>query len=91
MMNQCEKGHMQKKEVGGGVERNSPSKTAKSASSDEQASKERDARLSDELRQKIAKAAYYRAQARGFAPGYEEQDWLEAEQAVLKRSGIQSQ
>jgi hypothetical protein len=81
---------MQKKVMGGGVERNSPSKNAQSASPDEQASNARDAPLSDELRQEIAKAAYYRAQARGFAPGYEEQDWLEAEKAVLKRSGAQS-
>lgn len=28
----------------------------------------------------IAVAAYYRAQARGFAPGNELQDWLAAEQ-----------
>lgn len=27
----------------------------------------------------IATAAYYRAEARGFAPGSELQDWLEAE------------
>lgn len=30
----------------------------------------------------IATAAYYRAQARGFEPGNELQDWLEAEQEV---------
>lgn len=36
---------------------------------------------SDEARESdIAIAAYYRAQARGFAPGYELQDWLAAEQ-----------
>ncbi|HWO99705.1 MAG TPA: DUF2934 domain-containing protein [Methylococcus sp.] len=28
----------------------------------------------------IAEAAYYKACARGFEPGYEESDWLEAEQ-----------
>jgi hypothetical protein len=28
----------------------------------------------------IAEAAYYKARARGFEPGYEESDWLEAEQ-----------
>jgi hypothetical protein len=27
----------------------------------------------------IADAAYYRAQARGFEPGYELEDWLQAE------------
>lgn len=30
----------------------------------------------------IAVAAYYRAQARGFAPGNELQDWLAAEQQI---------
>ena len=34
---------------------------------------------SSERRQRIAEAAYYRAERRGFAPGYEERDWLEAE------------
>jgi len=34
---------------------------------------------SSALRQKIAEAAYYRAERRGFAPGQEERDWLEAE------------
>jgi len=27
----------------------------------------------------IAEAAYYKAEKRGFEPGYETQDWLEAE------------
>jgi hypothetical protein len=31
------------------------------------------------LRQKIAEAAYYKAERRGFASGQEERDWLEAE------------
>ena len=30
----------------------------------------------------IAVAAYYKAQARGFAPGYELDDWLAAEKEV---------
>lgn len=30
----------------------------------------------------IAKAAYYKAEKRGFAPGYEKQDWLEAEAEI---------
>ena len=35
------------------------------------------------LRQEmIRKAAYLRAQARGFAPGHELEDWFEAEQEV---------
>ena len=32
---------------------------------------------------KIAEFAYYKAQNRGFIPGYELQDWLEAEQDYL--------
>ena len=32
---------------------------------------------------KIAELAYYRAENRDFAPGYELEDWLEAEQAFL--------
>jgi hypothetical protein len=32
--------------------------------------------------QLIAVAAYYRAEARGFAPGFEIQDWLAAERAL---------
>ena len=34
----------------------------------------------------IATAAYYRAQARGFAPGREVEDWLDAEAELLKSS-----
>ena len=30
-------------------------------------------------RQRIAEAAYYKAERRGFAPGFEERDWLAAE------------
>jgi hypothetical protein len=32
----------------------------------------------------IAKAAYYAAERRGFAPGFEVQDWLTAECGVAK-------
>ena len=44
-------------------------------------------RLSDtEVFRLIQEAAYYKAAARGFSPGYEEQDWLEAEASVLSRA-----
>lgn len=33
----------------------------------------------------IAEAAYYRAHARGFAPGYELEDWLQAEAEVNRK------
>ncbi|MGZ4968912.1 MAG: DUF2934 domain-containing protein [Methylobacter sp.] len=32
---------------------------------------------------KIAELAYYKAENRGFAPGYELEDWLEAEKEFL--------
>src|SRR5487761_2138448 len=35
----------------------------------------------------IAQAAYFRAEKRGFAPGCELQDWVEAEAEVLRLSG----
>ena len=37
----------------------------------------------DELRNKIAVAAYYRAERRNFEPGGEMEDWLDAEAEVL--------
>jgi hypothetical protein len=40
--------------------------------------------LDEELRQKISQAAYYRAQQRGFSPGYEVEDWLAAEAEIRK-------
>ena len=35
----------------------------------------------------IAEAAYFRAEKRGFAPGCELQDWVEAEAEVLRLIG----
>ena len=35
----------------------------------------------------IAEAAYYRSKARGFAPGYDYSDWLEAEKEITHRLG----
>ncbi|MGZ5126407.1 MAG: DUF2934 domain-containing protein [Burkholderiales bacterium] len=31
---------------------------------------------------RVAEAAYYRAERRGFMPGYEKEDWLEAEKEL---------
>jgi len=39
----------------------------------------------DELRQLISEAAYYRAKQRGFAPGHELEDWIQAEAEVIRR------
>jgi hypothetical protein len=38
-----------------------------------------------ELRELIAQAAYYRAEKRGFRPGLEADDWLQAEAEVMAR------
>ena len=40
-----------------------------------------------EIYQLIQEAAYLRAKARGFAPGVELQDWLEAEKEVWAQLG----
>jgi hypothetical protein len=44
------------------------------------------ARISDPVRRHamIAEAAYFRAQQRGFAPGHEIDDWLEAEAELAR-------
>jgi hypothetical protein len=41
----------------------------------------------DDLQRLVAEAAYYRAQRRGFEPGYELQDWVEAEAEVRRLIG----
>ena len=38
-----------------------------------------------EFRQMVAINAYYRAEKRGFEPGHEMDDWLEAEQEIKSR------
>jgi len=42
----------------------------------------REVAIGDLRWQRIAEAAYYRAEQRGFAPGYELEDWLAAEAQV---------
>jgi len=42
--------------------------------------------LSDDMA-KIAELAYYKAERRGFEPGHELEDWLEAEQELMPSSG----
>jgi hypothetical protein len=39
----------------------------------------------EEVYKLIAESAYFKAKARGFAPGHEVQDWIEAEQEVRRR------
>ena len=38
-----------------------------------------------ELMEMISEAAYYRAEKRGFSPGLEHDDWLQAEAEVMQR------
>jgi Protein of unknown function (DUF2934) len=39
----------------------------------------------EELRKLISEAAYYRAKQRGFEPGHELEDWIQAEADVIRR------
>ena len=39
----------------------------------------------EEVYKLIQESAYFKAKARGFAPGHEVQDWIEAEQEVRRR------
>lgn len=41
----------------------------------------------EEIRQLIAEAAYYRAKQRGFTPGHELEDWVQAESEVMRSIG----
>lgn len=41
----------------------------------------------EEVRRRIEEAAYYRAKQRGFEPGHELEDWIEAESEVMQRHG----
>ena len=34
----------------------------------------------------IAVLAYYKAEARGYVPGYEMQDWLDAEAEIMEKT-----
>jgi hypothetical protein len=39
----------------------------------------------EEIRKLIAEAAYYKAKERGFQPGHELEDWVQAESEVMRR------
>jgi hypothetical protein len=39
----------------------------------------------EEIRRLIAEAAYYKAKQRGFQPGHELEDWVQAESEVMRR------
>jgi hypothetical protein len=42
----------------------------------------------DEIQALVRQAAYYRALKRGFAPGHELEDWVEAEAEVMTKLGL---
>ena len=65
------------------VSRIKPEKSAKSRAAGEAFS----APDPQERHRLISEAAYFRAEARGFVPGFEEADWLEAEQEIKKAVG----
>jgi hypothetical protein len=48
----------------------------------------RSARAPEDMRKQIEEAAYYRAKQRGFAPGHELEDWVQAESEVMQRNGL---
>ena len=41
----------------------------------------------EDMRKQIEEAAYYRAKQRGFEPGHELEDWVQAESEVMRRNG----
>lgn len=46
--------------------------------------------VSEERHRRVAEAAYYLAERRGFKPGQEIDDWLEAEKTIVVLSDLQS-
>jgi hypothetical protein len=60
-----------------------------SAAAAETTTSAQDLRVSEEeLQRQISEPAYYQAEQRGFAPGYEHEDWVEAEAEVMRRLGV---
>ena len=47
----------------------------------------RSALAPEDMRKRIEEAAYYRAKQRGFEPGHELEDWVQAESEVMQRNG----
>lgn len=71
-------------------ERPAPAKAPKTSSVSSKPKTEANTRVElsrDELRKLVSEAAYYRAKQRGFTPGHEEDDWIQAEAEVLRRIG----
>jgi Protein of unknown function (DUF2934) len=67
---------------------NPTAKTAKTASAAKASGFTGEGRANvspEEMRKLILEAAYYRAKQRGFEPGHELEDWIQAEAEVIGR------
>ena len=62
-----------------------PPSTPASRPAERQASDSRTKLSPEEVYKLIQESAYFKAKARGFAPGHEVQDWVEAEAEVRRR------
>ena len=69
------------------TERRTPAKTPNAAKTESLARAEISA---EDLRKLISEAAYYRAKQRGFEPGHELEDWIQAEAEVRQRVAARS-
>lgn len=66
-----------------------PKETKATKASKPRAAKKKPAAMTkDELQHLIAVAAYHKAEKRGFAPGYELQDWIDAEAEIYAMLGL---
>ena len=79
---------MRKENMGKPTMEQSQSQASTNASNAEALSAQAPQQMDDEsipnnLYKRIAELAYYRAEQRGFSPGHEESDWLEAEKEVV--------
>jgi hypothetical protein len=61
------------------------SKPQNSAATPKPDSRPRAEASAEEIRKLIEEAAYYRAAQRGFTPGHELEDWVQAESEVMRR------
>ena len=70
------------------VQTGAPRKPVSEERAEPLASELRASLTQEEIRALIAEAAYHRARQRGFAPGHELEDWVEAEAQVMTRLGL---
>lgn len=68
--------------------RKTPRKAAPRTESKTVGTKMPAAQAPEDMRKQIEEAAYYRAKQRGFEPGHELEDWVQAESEVMRRNGL---